>query len=102
MNAPLNNAEIAAALFNPNALVDELGLVKAQIAELEAREKALKDALVEAGAKSYSGTFYDCSVSTSERETVDTKKLRADLGDEIMAGYVKSSTVTTVRVVAKK
>ncbi len=98
----LSPAQIAAALFNSASVVDELGFIKAQIAVLEAKEKALKDALIAGGQASYSGTIYDVSVSTSDRDTVDSKKLRADLGDEIMAGYVKTSKVTTVRVVARK
>ena len=102
MNAPLTPAEVAAALFNPDALVDELGLVKAQIAELENRETTIKDALINGGRDKYAGTFYDVSVSRSERETIDSKRLRADLGEDIVKDYLKTSTVVTVRVVAKK
>lgn len=103
MNQVLTPAEIAHALFNPAKLVDELGLVKAQIAELEAREKALKQALVDAGQAAYAGTFYDATVSHSERENFDTKRLREDLGADTCAPYVKApSQIVTVRVVAKK
>ncbi len=96
------NEAQAAALFNSANAVDELGLTKAQIAELEQKEKALTDALKATGLDTFAGTFFDCTVSRTNRETVDAKKLRADLGDEIMAGYVRSSPVVTLRLVAKK
>lgn len=95
-------AATAAALFNSSAAVDELGLIKAQIAELEQQEKALTEALKATGLKTFAGTFYDCSISHSERETVDTKALRADLGEDIIAGYLRKTAVSTLRLVAKK
>jgi hypothetical protein len=96
------NEAQAAALFNSSAAVDELGLVKAQIAELEQKEKALTDALKSTGLDSFAGTFFDCSISRADRETVNTKQLRADLGEDLIAPYVKSSPVVTLRLVAKK
>lgn len=94
---------IAAALFNSSAAVDELGLIKAQIAELEQKEKALTDALKATGLTKFAGTFYDCTISHSERANFDVKQLRADLGEEICAPYVKAPTkVVTLKFVAKK
>jgi|SRR5579872_199198 len=92
----------AAAIFNSSNAVDELGLIKAQIAELEQKEKALTDALKATGQTSFAGTFYDCSVSSTERETVDTKALRADLGEELIKPYIKTKPVVTLRLTAKK
>ncbi len=92
----------AAALFNSQNAVDELGLIKAQIAELQQKEKALADALKATGLNSFAGTFFDCSISRSERETVDTKALRADLGEELIKPYIKSTEVVSLRLVAKK
>jgi hypothetical protein len=92
----------AAALFNSSNAVDELGLIKAQIAELEQKEKALTDALKATGLDSFAGTFFDCSISRADRETVNTKQLRADLGEELIKPYIKSASVVTLRLVAKK
>lgn len=104
MTISLNSTSeaIAAALFNSAAAVDELGFIKAQIAELEQKEKALTDALKSTGQDNFAGSFYDCTISRADRDTVDTKKLRADLGDDIMAGYTKTASVVTLRLVAKK
>ena len=93
----------AAALFNSAEAIDELGLIKAQIAELEAKEKALTDALKATGLDKFDGTFFDCTISRSERANFDIKQLRAELGDEICAPYVKAPTqVVTLKLVAKK
>lgn len=93
----------AAALFNSSAAVDELGFIKAQIAELEQKEKALTDALKATGRTSFAGSFYDCTISHSERSNFDTKALRADLGEEICAPYVREPTkVVTLKLTAKK
>lgn len=103
MSTILNSADIAAALFNSAVVVDELGLIKAQIAELEAKEKALTDALKSTGATSFSGTFFDATVSRSERANFDIKQLRADLGDDACAPYVLAPTkIVTLKLVAKK
>lgn len=97
-----SNADIAAALFNSAEVVDELGLIKAQIAKLEEREKALTDALKATGCDSFAGKFYDATVSRSTRDTLDTKALKAALGDEIVAEYTKSTPVVTLKLTAKK
>ena len=96
-----NEAE-ALALFRASYAVDELGLIKAQIAELEQKEKALTDALKATGLDAFAGTFFDCTVSRTDRETVDAKALRADLGEDLIKPYIKSSPVVTLRLVAKK
>lgn len=102
-SAIVTDQTAAAAIFEPAALVDELGLLKAQIAALEVREKEITAALKDGGREKYAGAFYDCTVSLSERENFDMKKLKADLGDEIMDGYRKAPTqITTLRVTAKK
>src|SRR6266852_3819363 len=105
MTIQINTAKdaTAAALFNSSAAVDELGLIKAQIAELEQKEKALTDALKATGLTAFAGTFYDCTISHSERANFDVKQLRADLGEESCAPYVKAPTkVVTLKLTAKK
>ena len=68
-------------------LVDELGLIKAQIAELEKTEKAIKAVLIQNKQTTYAGDFYDASVSY----------------DVPVAEFVvKAHKKTTVRVTAKK
>jgi hypothetical protein len=105
MTIQINNTDeaTAAALFNSSNAVDELGLIKAQIAELEQKEKALTDALKATGRDKFAGTFFDCTISRSERQNFDVKQLREDLGEEICAPYVKEPTkVVTLKLTAKK
>jgi predicted phage-related endonuclease len=86
----------------PPLAVDELAGIKAQIAALQEREKALVDALKATGMERIIGTLHEAVVSLSERETIDTKKLRADLGDEIIAGYIRKTDVCTLKITARK
>lgn len=103
MTQHLTPAEVAHALFNPAKLVDELGLVKAQIAELEAREAALTAALVDAGQVDYAGTFYDAHVGKEQtRTTANRKAIEKDLG-ELPAEYLTvSKPFRVVTCTAKK
>jgi predicted phage-related endonuclease len=86
----------------PVIAVDELANVKAQIAELQVREKALVAALKALGKDRVLGTLHECTVSLSERETVDTKALRADLGEDLVAPYLRTTLVETLRITARK
>lgn len=54
-----------------STIIDQLGLVKAQIAELEAKEEELRNALVAAGIEEGEGKLFRCTVSTSEVSKVD-------------------------------
>ena len=81
-------------------LVDELGALKAQIAELTAREKEITSLLKASNEAAIDGDLFRATVSDSERETLDTKALRRDY-PEIAAEYVKTTHVTTVRVGAR-
>ena len=86
---------------NLTALIDELGVLKAQIADLEVRETALKDALIEAGPGAYEGDFYRATVSVADRNTLDMKKVREKLSPQFIAANTKTTEVTTVKVVAR-
>ena len=98
MNAP--------ATFNPSValanIVDDLGTVKAEIAALQEKEKALVAKLKLTGLDEIDGTLFRATISTAERETVDIKALRADLGEDIIKTYLRSTPVATCRVSARK
>jgi hypothetical protein len=98
MNAPatFNAAEALASL------VDELGAVKADIAALQEREKELIAKLKLTGLAEINGSLFRATVSTSDRETVKTKELREALGEDLIAPFLSSTSVTTVRVAARK
>lgn len=96
----------AAGSFDPAKLlgniVDDLGTVKAEIAALQEKEKALTEKLKLTGLTEIDGTLFRATVSTSTRETVDTKTLRADLGEDLVKPYLRTTPVSTVRVSARK
>lgn len=102
MNAHINPEDTLACILNPAAMVDELGLLKAQIAKLEAREKEITDALKAVNSDSFSGQFFDATVSRSKRETLDTKRLYEDLGKDTFKDYVRSTEIVTLKLTAKK
>jgi len=83
-------------------IVDTLGTVKAEIAALQAKEKQLTDRLKLTGLSEIDGTLFRATVCTSDRETVDTKSLRVDLGEDCIKPYLRVSAITICRVNARK
>jgi hypothetical protein len=86
---------------NLKPLVDELGALKSQIADLEIREKAIKDQLSAIGAGAYDGAHYRATVTFSERATLDMKAVREKLSVQWRRAHTTVTPVTTVRVVAR-
>jgi hypothetical protein len=84
------------------AIVDELAALKAAIAPMQEREAALKDALKATGRERIDGTAHTAVITLSERETIDSKALRADLGEDVIAPYLKRSVVETLKLTARK
>jgi hypothetical protein len=90
------------AVIELAAMVDELAKLKAQIAPLQEREAIIKDALKATGMERIDGSKHTAVISLSERETVDTKRLRADLGEAIIAPYLSRSLVETLKLTARR
>ena len=83
---------------NTEALIDDFGLISAQIAELEAKKKLIRDQLVEAlGDGAFEGTFYRVTISLSTRETLDMKACREKLSPQFIAAHTKETVVITVK-----
>jgi hypothetical protein len=79
-------------------LVDQLGAIKAEIAEREAREKALRDELIRRGNGEVEGADYRATVTDAVRWTLDTKAVRAEMGDAWFNARCWQALVTTVAV----
>jgi len=77
--------------------IDELGLLLAQIKELEAKADAIKNSIKEVasmgGAKVVEGNLYKAVYSETNRSTVNWKKLAADFN--IPASAIAEATSTT-------
>ncbi len=86
------------------AAVDELGAIKAQIAELKAREEQIKQDLVECGVSEAEGRLFRATVSLVERETTDWKAVAQKLNPsrQLITAHTSSTTSSTVRVSARK
>jgi hypothetical protein len=79
-------------------LVDRLGALKAEIADLEAREKTLRDELVRRDVPTIEGTVYDATITEAVRWTLDTKAVKAEMGGSWWDARCRQSLVTTVAV----
>ncbi|HEX3862541.1 MAG TPA: hypothetical protein VHY35_12680 [Stellaceae bacterium] len=99
---PKANANIAPASRYHNLpladVVDQLGSLKTQIADLETREKALRDELVRRNVSEAAGAAFDATISAAVRWTLDTKAVKAELGSAWCDARCRQSMVTTVKV----
>lgn len=86
----------------PAVAVDELADLLARIAPLQQRADELKSALKALGVERIDGSLHTAVISLSERETVDSKRLREDLGEAIIAPYLRRSLVETLKLTARK
>ena len=88
--------------------VDTLGELLAQIAELSKMADSIKDELKDAatlpdGNKVAEGAMFKATVISTDRKTVDYKKMLADLGvdAETVAKYTSTNAVFSVKVTSK-
>ena len=82
-------------------LADELGGIKADMADLKAREDALKAELISRGLPEAEGVLFRATVTEATRWTLDTDRVKAEFGEAWYAARCKVGTVTTVRVSAR-
>jgi len=73
--------------------VDELGRVKAKMAELATREKALVDQLKACGPGTYNGALFDAVIFTQSRPTTNWKVIAVKL--KISQRMIDANTTTT-------
>lgn len=83
-------------------LVDELGLIKAKIAELTAQETAIKNQLIAGGEADFDGALFRATVRRQERQFIDSDLARKVLDEKTLAKITKTSSTYVVRVAARK
>lgn len=94
---------VAAALFNIGEMVDAYGALKAEAAAIEAKLDAIKKALQATGRVEFrEGGTFDATMSLSERESLSIKKLRDAGHGDLIAPFISTSDVYTLRCTAKK
>jgi hypothetical protein len=85
-------------MSNIGPLIDDFGLLKAQIAELELKAKPMHEQIVALGEGAYEGTFFRVTVSKSERENLNKKAVKNKLSPQFIRAHTTYTPVTTVRV----
>jgi hypothetical protein len=88
--------------------IDTLGTLLAQIADLTKQADSIKDELKDSatapnGSKVFEGDMFKATVIEANRNTVNYKKLLADLGvtDDTVAKYTSTSAVFSVKVTSR-
>jgi hypothetical protein len=82
-------------------LADRLGAVKAEIADLETREKALRDELIRRNVPAIEGDAYSATITDAVRWTLDTKAIKTEMGASWYDARCRQSLVTTVKTAAR-
>ena len=85
-----------------SATIDELGQLKAKIADLKKREDELKDLLEGAGVTKAEGDLFRVTITQSVRESLDMEAVKAKLSPQFIRAHTKETRYTTVRVSARK
>lgn len=109
---PQNHATVTKAVprfasRSCSSIVDNLGAVKAQIANLELKEATLRQKLIDSGMEVIEGKLFRCTVTESERTDYNYAKIIAALPktpqlQRLMRKYRKASERHTVKVVARR
>lgn len=86
---------------NTGKLIDELGVVRKQLADLIEKEERLKRQIKEFGEGAHNGTIYCATVSHIDRRTLDPKKVARRLDPRAFRACYKTTTITEVRVTAR-
>ena len=83
--------------------VDRLGLLLAQIADLEEQAEAIKNELKSGAEGVVEGNLFKANVILSQRSTVDNKAVykALNVSDDLLAKFTKTTAVITVKVTAR-
>ena len=84
--------------------LDKLGILLAQIADLQQEADVLKDVFKNAGEGTYESALYKATVTLSQRSTYDYKQMIADMGITTaqLQQYYKPSASIAIRVTARQ
>jgi hypothetical protein len=84
---------------------DELGMLLAQIADLQAKADAIKDGIKDSasagGPKVVEGELFRATYSESNRTTFDSKAFIKEMGQAAYDRFTKTSAVFSVRVTSR-
>ena len=83
--------------------VDRLGLLLAQIADLEEQAEAIKNELKNGAEGVVEGNLFKANVILSQRSTIDNKAVykALNVSDDLLAKFTKTTAVISVKVTAR-
>lgn len=98
------HAPFSATKKTVTKLVDELGVLKSQISDLQTRETEIKDALKESGESEVEGKLFRVVVSRFNVDRVDTKGLIEHLAPSarILKKFTTSAEQIKVTISARQ
>jgi hypothetical protein len=82
-------------------LADELGAVKSDMADMKSREDALRGELIRRGVSEVEGCLFRVAITEATRWTLDTERVKSEMGAAWYDAHTKGSLTTTVRVSAR-
>jgi hypothetical protein len=83
------------------AIVDRLGALKAQLADLKADEETLRGELIARKVEAAEGDLFRATVTEALRQSLDTEQVKAEMGERWYSSHCKIAVTTTVRVCAR-
>ena len=85
-------------------LADELGFIRAQIADLKDREKDIRESFIEAGVTAMEGETFRAVVVESMRTMIDWKAVAAKLrpSRQLVTAHTTEKEVISIRVNARR
>ena len=85
-------------------LVDELGRIRAQLADLKENESDIRDELLVSGITEAEGNLFRVVVVESDRKIIDWQKIAKLLkpSRQLISGNTRRSTSTSIRVSARR
>lgn len=88
-------------MTNASTIADQIGQLDAEIEALTKKLNALKDEAKASGMEQIEGRLFVITISTDIKATLETAKLREELGQKWYDDHCKLSEVTTLRVKAR-
>jgi hypothetical protein len=87
--------------LSTGAIVDRLGALKAQLADLKETEEALRGELIARKVEAAEGELFRATVTEALRQSLDAEQIRSEMGERWITSHSKISVVTSVRVSAR-
>ena len=88
-------------MTNILTIADQIGQLDAEIKALTKKLNALKDEAKASGVEEIEGRLFVVTISTDIKATLETAKVREELGQKWYDDHCKLQEVTTLRVKAR-